>query len=279
MVFNVVEADLTSPNIVVTPAFADPKTQYQLQTLPDMAKRVPNAIAGINGGYFWRLDKSTFIDDVCILKSRYDAQQPPSLSQPDYGVSDSLLIINGTLYGTNCNLPGYEVPVALVINGTSSNFQILSMGQQLDPKVVKNAIAAGPNLVSLDTSGSTPSPYVNIPWDDFNVNIWEHAANTAVGLKSSSGSVSKVDRIVLVTADGDDNCASSDPSCGIEAEPMAYYMKDFIKADWAMEMDQGGSTTMWIAGQPNNGVVSNSASLGPPGSPRPLFDGLFIAFK
>jgi hypothetical protein len=31
----------------------------------------------------------------------------------------------------------------------------------------------------------------------------------------------------------------SDPTCGIAAEPMAYFMKDYIGATAAMEMDQG----------------------------------------
>jgi len=47
-----------------------------------------------------------------------------------------------------------------------------------------------------------------------------------------------------------------------------------------MEMDQGGSSTMWVAGQPNNGVVNNSnAPNPPPTNPRNIYDALFITFS
>jgi hypothetical protein len=52
---------------------------------------------------------------------------------------------------------------------------------------------------------------------------------------------------------------------------MAYFMKDYIKASTAMEMDQGGSTTMWVRGESNDGIVSN-----PGVSVRHIYDGLFV---
>lgn len=124
--------------------------------------------------------------------------------------------------------------------------QILGMGEQL-PLSVGNCISAGPNLVSLDPNSQIPITY--IPPTDFNVNIWAHEANTAVGLiskkvsqqvqNSKKKNIAKkttekisdkisYDTVVLVTADGDDKCAGDDPSCGIEAKPMAYFMKDFL---------------------------------------------------
>jgi hypothetical protein len=49
---------------------------------------------------------------------------------------------------------------------------------------------------------------VGIPADDDNTgNIMEHAANTAVGLRGQT--------LVLVTADGSDDCPMSNASCGL----------------------------------------------------------------
>ena len=78
-----------------------------------------------------------------------------------------------------------------------------------------------------------------------------------------------------VTADGYDACSYFNVSCGISAFPFASWMKDFLHVETAMEMDQGGSTTMWIRGEGRDGVVSCSQDEQCNGRPRRLFDGLF----
>lgn len=50
---NSVIIDLSSGNVRAVPAVA----LDQLSTVPDMATQNPNFIAGINGGYFWRVGK------------------------------------------------------------------------------------------------------------------------------------------------------------------------------------------------------------------------------
>lgn len=243
-----------------------------------MSNRVANAVAGVNGGYFWRLDDSSFIDDVCFGKTRKDAEQPVSLASPNYGIGDGLTIVNGTVLSSNCDLPGYNVPVALIANGTSSQIVIMSKGQRL-PNTVANAIAAGPNLVSYNSTSK--SSFVDIPQDDYNVNIWGHGADTAIGLvlneatpSSSSSLLSKT--LLMATVDGHNGCHVKDATCGIFPRPLGFFMKDFLGATTAMAMDRGGSTTMWVAGQPNDGVVSNSDNNNPNASPRSLFNGLFV---
>jgi hypothetical protein len=65
-------------------------------------------LAGINGGYFFRLDVSTFKDNVCRGKSRDEALQPPSLASPNAGVGDALLIRDGKLLASNCDCRGFR---------------------------------------------------------------------------------------------------------------------------------------------------------------------------
>lgn len=184
-----------------------------------------------------------------------------------------------------------EDPVAFVCNGPKSYIQMLGMGEQL-PLSVGNAIAAGPNLVKWDKETKTSVVY--IPPSDFNFNIWEHSSNTAVGLRTDSTN-SVATEAVFVVSDGRDSCSRKDPTCGMEAIPMAYFMKDFLKVNpnpspfafaltqkvtAAMEMDQGGSSTMWVKGQPFNGVVSNTPNKETrPPSPRHVANGLFIALS
>ncbi len=125
-----------------------------------------------------------------------------------------------------------------------------------------NGIAAGPNLISEDASGR---PFINIK--GLNVNIIEHSSNTAVGLvrRSPGGPMSTM---FMVVSNGRDSCKSSDPTCGLNAMHMAYFLKDFLGVNQAMEMDQGGSSTMWVQGL---GIVSNKGD-----SPRKLYSSLFV---
>lgn len=81
----------------------------------------------INGGYFFEINKKDFFDDVCFGKTRSDALQPPSAG-PNCGLGDSLLIVDGVTVANNCDLPGYAVPTALVLNGTGSYITKLPKG-------------------------------------------------------------------------------------------------------------------------------------------------------
>ena len=170
--FNIVRADLTKGSLALLPAVSN--ASPPLQTLTDISAENAHTIAAINGGYFWRVDDASFIDNVCWTKSKEQATQPPSEKHRSYGVGDSAVVINSTIIATNCEDPGYARPAALVCDGTNSNVIVQHRAELLPPNT-SNAIAAGPNLVSSGSSGS----YVDIPLDDFNVNIWEHASNTA----------------------------------------------------------------------------------------------------
>lgn len=67
MVFNLVFANLTANGVSLAPALA-PNT---LSPLNKIASVVPNAVAGINGGYFYRIGSclSPFSFDLFLLTS------------------------------------------------------------------------------------------------------------------------------------------------------------------------------------------------------------------
>jgi hypothetical protein len=114
------------------------------------------------------------------------------------GVGDGLVKVDGQVLSNNCDCKGYSRPAVLKLDGPSSWIDVLSRGQTVDDSVA-NAIAAGPNLVSYNDS--TGDSYVDIPSDDDNINIYEHAANTAVGLilsKSDNGDTAAT-HLVLVS--------------------------------------------------------------------------------
>lgn len=256
MVFHVTSVNLSEPSVTL-------KAYTNSSLVPLSVLAPPNAIAGINGGYFFRLDKKHFIDDVCFFKTRAQAEQPVSAEHANYGAGDGLVMRDGTLLSSNCDCIGYDVPALLVMNGTNSKVVLQTRGAKAIPGLV-DGIAAGPNLVSEDSNGK---PYVNIPSHDHNVNIKEHSANTVVVLRRDpTGKF--MQEMLFVTADGHDGCPSSDVTCGIDAPHMAYFSLDYLGAAQAMEMDQGGSTTMWVSGL---GVVSNPGS-----GERHIFSGLYV---
>lgn len=76
--------------------------------------------------------------------------------------------------------------------------------------MVQNAIAAGPNLVSFNSSSG--ESYIDIPLLDFDPNVWEHAANTAVGLNFGDDGSSET--LWLVTVDGQDGGNVFEPTNG-----------------------------------------------------------------
>jgi len=129
---------------------------------------------------------------------------------------------------------------------------------------VQWAIGAGPNLVSYDAAKN--ASFVDIQGD--NVNIVEHASNTGLALRGAE--------FMLVTFDGEDGCTEYKPTCGINSHQFAAFLLDHLDVHTAMEMDQGGSTAMWVRGQPGTvpgepGIVSN-----PNNAERQLFNGVFI---
>eukprot|EP01038_Epipyxis_sp_PR26KG_P015555 gene15555-21004_t len=273
---NSIAVDLakTNGNYRVIPAVASSNTS--LQTLPDMATQ-KSFIAGINGGYFWRVDISgIWIDDVCRGKTRKEAEQPASEKNANFGVSDGLIKVDGQVLGNNCNCSGYSRPAVLELSGEDSTIEVLYRGETVG-KDVTNAIGAGPNLVSFNATSS--ESYIDIPSDDDNINILEHAANTAVGLQFN-----KVDKkammLTMVTTDGSDECGPRDITCGLNSKDLASLMKDHFSSSVAMSMDQGGSTTMWVKGAnpDRNGVVSRSHNTEPvdQDGPRNIANGLFI---
>ena len=59
----------------------------------------------------------------------------------------------------------------------------------------------------------------------------------------------------------------------MDSRQFAHFLLDYLRVDTAMEMDQGGSTAMWVKGQASgtNGIVTN-----PTVAERELFNGVFI---
>lgn len=267
---NAVFIDLTSKDVQLSAAVSKDAAQ-PLQPINAIAagNADRNFVAGINGGYFWRTDITPFwLDDVCRGKVRKEAETPADSDHPNYGIHDGLVKIKGEVLGSNCDCWGFSRPAIINDAGDNWHVDVVQRGEQ-GPAGINNGLAAGPNLVSYDKSSW--DTFVDIPSDDDNINIHEHAANTAVGIIFDTES-GKAQKMVLVTTDGSDECGRLDESCGINAPNLASLLKDHFEVHQAMGMDQGGSTTMWIkASDAPDGVVTNSG-----GGARNVANGFFV---
>ncbi len=165
---------------------------------------------------------------------------------------------------------GFSRPAILSINGIDTTIDVVQRAGKVSDSI-PNAIGAGPKLVSYNST--TGESYLDIPSDDDNINILEHAANTAVGVTASN-------MMILVTTDGSDECGPKEISRGRNSKDLASLMKDHFQASIAMSMDQGGSTTMWVKGAnpDRDGVVSRSHNTKPveEDGPRSVANGLFL---
>ena len=210
VILNVVEANLSAPGVRAVPGVADPA--LGTAPVPDIARynnnataaKAPTLLAGVNGGYFFRVDLSSFHDDVCVGKNRSQALSATSAEHPSDGTGDTLVKIDGEYLSRNCDNVGLSRPAALVLpDGSASagggagvgpaaaRIEVLHRGQDVSGSP-GNVIAASPNLL---TAGR-----IDIPVDDDNTgNIEEHAANTGVGLRDGGGT------LVMATVDGVDD--------------------------------------------------------------------------
>ena len=273
---NTISIDLSAKDVRIVPGVSKDSSQ-PLMTVSAMAatNKDKNFIAGINGGYFWRTDITPFwMDDVCRGKLRKEAEQPAEADKPNNGIHDGYIKIEGQLVGSNCDCWGFSRP-AIASNADASsesgwNINVVHRGEQGSPEVI-NGIGAGPNLVSFTKNADgTYSSFVDIPSDDDNININEHAANTGMGLIFDEVT-GKAVKMIFVVTDGSDECGRLDQSCGINAKHLAQLMIDQFHVHQAMSMDQGGSTTMWVKGAPGDGVVSYAG-----GSARNVANSLFV---
>lgn len=261
LVVNILTADLVgSSALTLVPVTAPMTAPHSLDTLDAIAAADGrHLIAGINGGYFYRLDVNNFFDGVCIGKSASVAELPPNTKTPNTGVADGAIVSRGVLLGSNCDCLGYNMPVFLTLNGSSSVIDVLGRAAPPPAGLLLDSLAAGPNLVSTNSSGT----FIDVRNGDENfANVYEWSANTGIGFTMNGTSS------VFVTFDGFDGCAQTNGTCGTNAFTMAYFFKDFLMVEKAMGMDQGGSTTMWVEGE---GIVTN-----PGANARPIFSGLFL---
>jgi hypothetical protein len=259
LTMNIVDANLADANTFIKPTIGDAnaKNAYR-STLLEQAALYPNAVAGINGGYFRK--RANRLDENCIRRS------PNIPLDTSKHVGEGLLVIDHQVYSTNCDggTLAENGRSSLIQDATHKQWRIERVKYDEVPANAVNAIGAGPGLIQTIAG----KPQIQITWEGI-LSTFEFSANAAVILAKD-----KQDNphMLFFTVDG------IDKEYGMTSIQMANFIYNKIPTLFglqlvsAMSMDQGNSTTLFVKKAPN-GIASVT---GKKGSRRAIYDGLFI---
>jgi hypothetical protein len=250
---NVLDVDLAQPGLSVLPVKSAGPVY---ETVASMGART-HAVAGINGGFF-----CNGADDICTANppsptcdtsvcSGGDKSSTGACSEPE---ALSLLQIAGQSISTNC---GTSARSTLGIDATGRNLQIGRLMPGATWPSQASAIGAGPNLVSPSPQGG--DGIVDLTDEGFNWPCSLHA-RSAAGLDGRG-------HLLFVTFDGKHGAA------GVTLPQLAEYLVRELHLQKALNLDGGGSTSLYVGGR---GLVNTPSDDSGGPTPRPVFDGLFV---
>ena len=146
----------------------------------------------------------------------------------------SMIKVNGAVLGTN---PSWK-PARATFGLTSARQPMIDwIASSNTWTSAQQALGGGPNLV---TNGARD---VTLAKEGFDSTYQNRAPRTAIGITSTN-------RLLLVTVDG-----RTPSAFGMTLTQLADYMIS-LGAVRAMNLDGGGSTAMYVAGQPGTGIVN-----------------------
>jgi exopolysaccharide biosynthesis protein len=228
--------DLDLSVVSLRPARTASDSSYE--SVLSMGSRT-GALAGVNGGFFCYTD-----DDICSpLACKAPPKCPPGVVTPR-----SLLIIDGGLKSANCS--------------TRTTFGLTPKGVPMIQQIaagsgwpgIAYAVGAGPNLVTAKVRKITQEGFC---W------YGEQAARTSIAIAGTG-------HVLLVTFDQGYPAAT-----GMTIDMLADFLVKELQVVSAMNLDGGGSTTMYY----NGAIVNNPSDKSCGGCCRCVYDGLFVYGK
>lgn len=162
----------------------------------------------------------------------------------------SMIRIDDTVYATNPSWKPARSTLGLLDNTSSITPYIQQIAYNNSWSAVDHALGGGPNLV---TNGAID---VTLTAEGFDSSYASKNPRTAVGFTSDN-------KLLMVTVDG-----RTSAGVGMTLDELAQFMI-WLGCVKAMNLDGGGSTTMWVSGQ---GVVNTPSD----GSQRPVTSALGV---
>ena len=222
-----VEIDLNNPgvnlkipfrNSYVGPSPGVSSPDFPRAPTSTMAPTVPNARAAINGTYF-----------------NVNSYDPANPTVP-WGGGNTFLRVDGTTIHTFDGTSVNRYLQGLLFNNTGDVTIMRKSGGWINRVGSwQNMMISGPILIDngvLETYAADN----------------DHA--NARHPRTAVGKVSATNKLILLTVDG-----RTGEAAGMSCTELALVMQA-IGCDYAMNLDGGGSTTLWVSGEPFNGVVN-----------------------
>jgi hypothetical protein len=250
---SVVDVDLAQPGISLKPVQQQGSTY---ETVTAMGARTA-AVAGINGGFFCNGS-----DDICTLKtaqptcdvSLCNGADPPASGPCAEPSALSLLQIDGVSVSTNCRASR----ATFGVDAAGRHAAIAEVAPGAPWPQEASAIGAGPLLVAPPDGGG--AGVVDVAAESFHWPCSEHA-RSAVAIDDRG-------HVLLVAFDGGHGAT------GVTLPQLADFLVSELHAVQAMNLDGGGSTTLYVRGTGVANVPSGDNGSGP--VERPVFDGLYV---
>jgi len=190
-----------------------------------------------------------------VLDLGYDARK--LITTSDFGkYTNSLAALNGTFFDiANGGSVDFIKSDGVIINESRLNKSGERSGHQTSALVFnqgKLTIAKFNGDLSWEKSLSGDDIMVTGPlliMDQKDIKLDSNAFNKTRHPRTAVA-VTKKNRVLLITVDGRD-----DNSAGMSLFELAKLMR-WLKSDDAINLDGGGSTTLWLSGYEGNGVVN-----------------------
>lgn len=197
-------------------------------SLSSFAGRYPGSVAGINAAYF--------------------LERKDTISYTYVKVNSEVL---STIDVPSSNKFSWKNEGAFMFDNKKQDFKIGYTPSNLKGNNIDNILTSAPVLIdNFKPVGLTfaDTSKVNLKKLDY-----EHPVkHQGIRHPRTALAITRDGHLLLVTVDGRNPKAS-----GMTAAELTSFLQKFFNPKSAINMDGGGSTTMWIKGQPDNGIVNH----------------------
>ena len=216
-----------NPNAKIGQAVLEYKKEKD--SLSVFASRIPGAIAGINATYF--IEKKDSADYMHLRLKGNDIQQVKAAKTSIYW---------------------WKHQGMMTFNNEGTNFNIEFSPDDFAKVKAQNIITGAPMLIdNFKPVGLTFADTTGMKLNMKKLHYEHYLRHQGVRHPRTAVAVTEGGRLLLITVDGRSPIAK-----GMSAKELTAFLKRYFNPKSAMNIDGGGSTMMWVKGQPHNGIVN-----------------------
>ena len=198
-------------------------------SLSVFASRIPGAIAGINATYF--IEKKDSADYMHLRLKGKDIQK--------------VKVLKTSIYW-------WKHQGMFTFNDAGTEFDIQFSPEDFSKVKSNNIMTGAPMLIdNFKPVGLTFADTTGMKLDMKKLHYEHYLKHQGVRHPRTGIAVTKAGNLLLITIDGRNDAAK-----GMSAKEMTAFLQRYFNPKSAMNIDGGGSTMMWVKGQPFNGIVN-----------------------